>query len=360
MAEINMPNLKEGKNIEETIKNLYDAFFKLRKELDFTLQHLDEANVTRSEEANRLTAPVLIELDGDVTGSASFDGSADAKITTTSAHKAKHENGGADEISVAGLSGELADAQTPKTHKTSHENNGTDEISVEGLSGKLADAQDPLSHKTSHENGGADEINVGGLSGELADEQKPKAHTHDFKLPTGGTANQLLSKINSTDFNAQWVTLRTLYKLSSAASSSITTLADISDWTIPVVSGNTYRIEVIAMYQTAALTTGVKLAIYARDSAVGSIIGMMEGGLSAASVATELKTPITVCAASNAAGSFLLTTAVSTINTPHYIGGTMIFTCTTSGNIRFQMASEVASSAAQINANSVVIVDDIK
>lgn len=32
------------------------------------------------------------------------------------AHDASHENGGADEISVAGLSGLLADAQTPATH----------------------------------------------------------------------------------------------------------------------------------------------------------------------------------------------------------------------------------------------------
>lgn len=86
-------------------------------------------------------------------------------------HAADHENGGADEISVAGLSGLLADGQTPLAHKTSHENGGADEISVAGLSGLLADGQTPLAHKTSHENGGADEISVAGLSGLLADEQ---------------------------------------------------------------------------------------------------------------------------------------------------------------------------------------------
>lgn len=31
-------------------------------------------------------------------------------------HSARHEDGGADEITVAGLSGELADPQTPKSH----------------------------------------------------------------------------------------------------------------------------------------------------------------------------------------------------------------------------------------------------
>jgi hypothetical protein len=38
--------------------------------------------------------------------------------------------------------------------------------------------QPPAAHKTSHQDGGADEINVGGLNGELADLQKVKDHTH--------------------------------------------------------------------------------------------------------------------------------------------------------------------------------------
>jgi len=36
----------------------------------------------------------------------------------------------------------------------------------------------PTAHATSHENGGADEISVAGLSGELADPQPPKNHDH--------------------------------------------------------------------------------------------------------------------------------------------------------------------------------------
>lgn len=49
------------------------------------------------------------------------------------AHANRHENGGADEISVADLSGELADAQTPKTHATSHEAGGSDELTDEDI-----------------------------------------------------------------------------------------------------------------------------------------------------------------------------------------------------------------------------------
>jgi hypothetical protein len=51
-------------------------------------------------------------------------------------HKTWHEDGGIDEINVAGLSGTLADAQTPLAHHTSHENGGSDEISLSGLSGQ--------------------------------------------------------------------------------------------------------------------------------------------------------------------------------------------------------------------------------
>lgn len=73
-------------------------------------------------------------------------------------HKTTHENGGADEISIAGLSGKAADAQDPTAHKTSHQDGGDDEISIAGLSGKAADAQDPVGHHTSHEPGGSDPV----------------------------------------------------------------------------------------------------------------------------------------------------------------------------------------------------------
>ena len=58
-------------------------------------------------------------------------------------HKATHQDGGSDELSVLGLSGLLGDSQTPLAHKASHQDIGTDEISVAGLSGELADDQPP-------------------------------------------------------------------------------------------------------------------------------------------------------------------------------------------------------------------------
>ena len=79
-------------------------------------------------------------------------------------HATRHQNGGADELSVTGLSGLLADEQTPLAHALTHQNGGADEINVAGLSGLLADAQTPIAHAATHADGAADEIEVEALA----------------------------------------------------------------------------------------------------------------------------------------------------------------------------------------------------
>lgn len=105
---------------------------------------------------------------------------------------------------------EPTDHPDPSAHKTSHQNDGTDEISVAGLSGELADAQpstwakvtgkpstfDPAAHKTSHQNDGTDEIDVGGLSGDLADAQDAKAHLLGSATHTADTLANLNAKVS--------------------------------------------------------------------------------------------------------------------------------------------------------------------
>lgn len=94
-------------------------------------------------------------------------------------HSARHENGGLDEISIAGLDGtstELAnhladatdahDASAISVVSTTLSGTGTD---VQAVFEEIDDLLDD--HSSRHENGGADEINVAGLSGELADAQ---------------------------------------------------------------------------------------------------------------------------------------------------------------------------------------------
>ena len=158
-------------------------------------------------------------------------------------HASTHEDGGTDEISVAGLSGLLADGQTPLTHASTHASAGSDPLTLAqsqvtslstDLAAKLAvaggtmtgqlnfsgtthagikllslttvqrdaltaangmliyntttstvqkyesgawvNSGTPAAHASTHQNNGADEISVAGLSGLLADGQTPLAH----------------------------------------------------------------------------------------------------------------------------------------------------------------------------------------
>ena len=74
-------------------------------------------------------------------------------------HKTRHENGGADEINVAGLSGELADPQPPKAHTlASHSSKNHSE-----LTGVTSDQHHAQLHKDSHKSGGEDAFTVSDL-----------------------------------------------------------------------------------------------------------------------------------------------------------------------------------------------------
>lgn len=101
------------------------------------------------------------------------------------AHAPTHESAGSDEISVAGLHGQLGDLQPVAVHAATHETAGPDEISVTGLHGQLGDLQPVAAHHDSHATGGSDELSVSGLKGVLYDPQTPSNHSsvdHDTSV----------------------------------------------------------------------------------------------------------------------------------------------------------------------------------
>lgn len=59
--------------------------------------------------------------------------------STISDHGTSHETGGEDEISVADLSGDLADEQDPKAHADEHADSGTDSVDHDTLTNYVAD-----------------------------------------------------------------------------------------------------------------------------------------------------------------------------------------------------------------------------
>lgn len=95
----------------------------------------------------------------------------------------------------------LASGAVPR-HRLTHEDGGVDELSLAGMSGLLGDPQTPLGHHGSHENTGGDEIGVGGLSGLLADPQTPLGHglLSAYHTDAGTYLNQALLTTSSPTF----------------------------------------------------------------------------------------------------------------------------------------------------------------
>lgn len=143
----------------------------------------------------------------------------------------------------------------------------------------------------------------------------------------------------------------TFINLASLFSSTSTTPTTVTGWSFAVTNGVTYRITVIASYQTAATTTGGILGI-SLTTATGTVRGSARGSVVSTAAATELAIPIV---ATSGAGSTLTTTGVTAINSPHYIGMDITFTCTNTGTFNIVWGTEVNASAAQLNANSSLI-----
>lgn len=64
-----------------------------------------------------------------------------AQALTTAKHAATHQDGGPDEINVTGLSGLLADPQTPLAHAPSHKEGGADQLRLHELADPTASVE---------------------------------------------------------------------------------------------------------------------------------------------------------------------------------------------------------------------------
>ena len=175
-----------------------------------------------------------------------------------------------------------------------------------------------------------------------------------------GTSGQYLAT-GGAAANPSWVTMTALTNtlnvvtLGSAFSSTVVTEATVTGMSFAVTAGKNYMIEVIGTYQTAATTTGGELGFFLTASGVGTIVGNAEGGIVSTAAATSLSQQISAIGAADLANSNLITTGVTAINSPHYIKAKVVFVCTTSGTFNVGWASEVAASAAQLNAGSTLI-----
>lgn len=194
-------------------------------------------------------------------------------------------------------------------------------------------------------NGKITQQQVANLSDSFASKQSVLVSGTNIKTINGNTIT------GSGNLNISGSVAPTFLNLANNFSSTSTTPAAVTGWTFNVTAGVTYRIEVIADYQTAATTTGGIFGV-SLSGATGSIRGYARGSISAAAAATDLAIPIR---ATSGAGSTLTTSGVSASNTPHFINLLVTFTCTGSGTFSIVWGSEVNASAAQINQNSSLI-----
>lgn len=134
-------------------------------------------------------------------------------------------------------------------------------------------------------------------------------------------------------------------------STSVTRVA-VTLWTFPVTAGQVYEILINAAFQTAATTTGGSMG-FVLTSGTGTIIGKMEVDVAQTAVATGLKQTIRAINATNTtAGSFMTSSGVGAINSPHNWQSKVHFACTTTGVFVVQWATEVAASEARLLAGS--------
>jgi hypothetical protein len=125
---------------------------------------------------------VTLASDPDLSAESLHQNLSGTELHDPALHSRSHQDGGADELDVSGLSGVLADAQAPVDHALGGTFHTADTLA--NLNALVSDAtldgttdpRDPTLHGSTHQSGGTDELNVTGLSGDLADAQDPKAH----------------------------------------------------------------------------------------------------------------------------------------------------------------------------------------
>jgi hypothetical protein len=148
--------------------------------------------------------------------------------------------------------------------------------------------------------------------------------------------------------------------LASDFSSTSTIRADVTGMSFPVVAGKKYKISLIGDYQTGVTTTGGSIG-FVLPSGTGTIKGFATMAvLTTTQTASDLTATIRAISNVNTiAGSFITSSAVSPINSPHYFRANLIFDCITTGVFQLQYASEFASSASKMNAGSCLIVETL-
>ena len=182
-------------------------------------------NVTVSRDADTLTVDTTALNDQEVADkigavveggsqtTVTYDSETQAATITIDAptqaafddHATRHESDGADELSVTGLSGDLADEQDAKPHDIGGATHTAD--TLENLNSKVSDAtlddtndtREPEAHSDTHEDGGTDEISVFDLTGDLVGQGLERVNDTLQVLSSIWDGTNVVGDVNNTN-----------------------------------------------------------------------------------------------------------------------------------------------------------------
>jgi hypothetical protein len=151
-----------------------------------------------------------------------------------------------------------------------------------------------------------------------------------------GTTWVDMTLLGSTD------TRLTTARLAADVTNNTTTLANVTGLAIALAANSTYAIDAQVMFQTAAITTGIRLT---------------QTVPAGATVVAQWSTPTSLTASTlanqRAADVGAATTAIDTANANTLaMGSILVVTGATPGNLQIRFASEVAASNAVVKAGS--------
>lgn len=150
-----------------------------------------------------------------------------------------------------------------------------------------------------------------------------------------------------------------IFETTSNQSSTSTTRADVTELTVPMLAGKKYRIELYAMMQSPAVTTGCSVGFYL-SAGTATINGIIRGLVQTSASTTALDQFINVLTTTaGATGSFFTTSGVGAINTPHALGGSFYVESASDCDFKVQFGSEVGGASTTLLSGSALIVDQL-
>jgi hypothetical protein len=102
-------------------------------------------------------------------------------------------------VTVMVIAGEPPPPPIVTSHASQHEAGGTDQLTVAGLPGELADDQPAKDHAGKHAQGGADELSLTGLTGLTATPQTAASHGNERHATAFASASQIATEIDDHD-----------------------------------------------------------------------------------------------------------------------------------------------------------------